>query len=240
MKHAFEKHEVAHPAVAFCFDFVEPQRGPRVYGRVHIVEGPFVRGQLTVGMHVPLARERDELRLREVGIDQTERDHVEGEVPGREPGILPRVGHRQHVVGEHVAPVRVAAVLALGRRRRHRRIAVEPIAHDVVVELLGPDQPREGAPLDHARLRIEFRTACVRVEVVGLRLAFVESGVEIVVDPTCQRIVGHTQPHRVRCAGFDHPAIVQRRLRTESSGVDGVGVFAAHEAVDPALHKRRW
>ncbi len=43
---------------------------------------------------------------------------VEGQVPGRVPGVLPRVGHRDDVEAVHVPPGAVAPVPAAGRRRR--------------------------------------------------------------------------------------------------------------------------
>src|SRR4029077_17253668 len=68
-------------------DFENPQRSPRMYRWVHVVERPFVRGELTVGVHVPLAAEQDELPLREFGIDMRERDALKAQVPGGEPRV---------------------------------------------------------------------------------------------------------------------------------------------------------
>src|SRR5437762_5294962 len=53
--------------------------------RVHVRERPFVRRKLPARVHVPLAREEDELLLGEGRVDARERDHVEGEVPGGVP-----------------------------------------------------------------------------------------------------------------------------------------------------------
>ena len=129
-------------------DLVDPPGGPGVDRRVDVAEGPLVGRQLAVGVHVPLAQQQDELPLGEVGVDQGERDAVEGQVPGGEPGVLPLVRHRDDVGVVEVAPVRVAAVPALRRRRRPGRVAVQPALDVVVVELLGPDQPGERLPLD--------------------------------------------------------------------------------------------
>ena len=94
LKDAFEEREVTQPAVALGLDLVQTQGGPGMDRRVDVVEGPFVGRQLTVGMHVPLARQLDQLTLRELGIDQPERNDVESEIPSRVPGVLPRIGHR--------------------------------------------------------------------------------------------------------------------------------------------------
>ena len=96
------------------------QRRPGMDGRIHVVEGPFVGGQLAVRMHEPLAAEQQQLVLRGRRIDVGEHDAVEGEVPGGVPGILPLVGHRDHVVIVEVAPACVATVPARRRRRRLR------------------------------------------------------------------------------------------------------------------------
>ncbi len=137
-----------------------------------------------------------------------------------------------------MAPVRVAAVLARRGRGRFERVAVEPVAHDVVVELLGPDQPGEGAALDRRRLLVEHRVQR-GVEAIGFGDARVEAAVEVGVDAAAVRIVGQAQPHRARLARLERPAVVQRGLGPGSAGVDAVAVLAAHRAVDPALDVRR-
>ncbi len=88
----------------------------------------------------------------EVGIDRGEGDHVEGGVPGGEPGIFPFVGHREDVAGEEVLPVGVAAVEALRAAAAGRRVALQPVLDDVVVELLGPEQAGIALAEDQALL----------------------------------------------------------------------------------------
>ena len=133
---ALEEGEIAAPAALLAIDLEHAPRRPGVHRRVDVAERPLVGGDLAVRVHVPVARQQDELVLGELGIDQRERDAVEREVPGRVPGILPLVRHRDDVGVVEVAPVGVAPVLALGRRRRLVGIAVEPLGHVVVVELL--------------------------------------------------------------------------------------------------------
>ena len=147
---------------------VHPPAGPGVHRRVDVAEGELVGRDLAVGMHVPLAQQQQELLLGEVGIDAGKRDHVEGQVPGGEPGVLPLVGHRDDVAVEQVRPVGVAALGAAGRRRGLRRIALEPVLDDVVVELLAPEQAGVALP-EHPPLvlRRGLRQA-LAVELVGL------------------------------------------------------------------------
>ena len=112
-------------------DLVDAPGRPGVDGRVDVAEGPFVGGQLAVRVHVPLARQLRQLQLGELGIDQRQRDAVEGEVPRGVPRVLPLVRHRDDVRVVEVLPAVVAPRLARfaaaaarpGRRparRRHR------------------------------------------------------------------------------------------------------------------------
>ena len=152
LKDAFEERVVA-AAVASSARSGTRGRRPRLDRRVDVAERPFVGGNLAVGVHVPFARQQHELRFGELGVDQRERDTVKRQVPGRKPRILPRVRHRDHVVVVEVRPIVVAAVPGARRRRRLRRIALQPIANDVVVELLAPQHARQRLPLHGARRR---------------------------------------------------------------------------------------
>ena len=131
------------PVVGRTVDFEDPQRGPRVYRRVDVVERPFVRGELTVGVHVPLAAEQDELPLREFGIDMRERHALKAQVPGGKPRVFPLVGHGKHAGRVEVTPSGVASREAFRGWRRLGRIAVEPPRHVVVIELLAPQHAAE-------------------------------------------------------------------------------------------------
>src|SRR5581483_5356407 len=136
--------------------------------RVHVVERPLVRRELAVRVHVPLGKQQRELLLGEVWVDQREWDAMEGEVPGREPRIFPRVRHREHLGGVEVPPARVPAALALGRWRGAGGIAVEPLADVVAVELFGPEEARERLALNQRGVRIARVLADLRVELVAL------------------------------------------------------------------------
>src|SRR6266702_4587030 len=58
LKHALKKGPIAFAASLF-FNFVHAPCGPGVNGKIQITESPFVRGELTVGMHVPFAKEKN-------------------------------------------------------------------------------------------------------------------------------------------------------------------------------------
>ena len=111
--------------VAAAVDVPHVQRRPGVHRRVGVAERPLVGGQRAVGVLEPLAAHRQQLVLGERRVDVGQGDGVEGEVPGGEPRVLPRVGHREDVAGVDVEPAGVAAVPAFaavaaagsGRRR---------------------------------------------------------------------------------------------------------------------------
>ena len=131
-------------AVARAFrarDLIDAPCSPRMNGRIHVVEREFVRGQLSIGMHVPFAHKEHELLLGEIGINAGKGDHVEREVPGGVPRVLPFVRHRDDIPVEQVQPIPIAAFPAACRWRRVGRVALKPVFHDVVVELLRHHQP---------------------------------------------------------------------------------------------------
>ena len=123
---------------------VNTPAGPRMNGRIDVAEIPFVSGNLTVGVHVPFTEKQQQLVSGEQTINVRHRDHMEGEIPGCIPWILPLVGHRDDVPVEQVWPVSVTNLPPGLRDRRHVRVTLDPVLHHVVVKLLGPQQPGVG------------------------------------------------------------------------------------------------
>ena len=140
--------------VAAPVDVPHVQRRPGVHGWVRVAERPLVGRQRSVGVLEPLAAHRQQLVLREGRVEVGQGHRVEGEVPGREPGVLPRVGHREDVVGVDVEPAGVATVAALGWWRRLGRVAVEPALHVVASRTACPrSSPRRPAARPGGRRR---------------------------------------------------------------------------------------
>ncbi len=164
--------------VAPAVDVPHVERRPRVHRRVDVTERPLVGGEGTVGVLEPLAAQHQQLVLGERRVEMGQGDGVEGEVPRGEPGVLPRVGHRQDVAGVHVHPAGVATGAALRRRRRLRRVAVEPALDVVAVELLAPDHPGERLAGDQALVVVDTGRDHLGVELVGLSASLVEDLVE--------------------------------------------------------------
>ena len=134
-------------ALDLAGDLVDAAGGAGVDRRVDVGEVPLVGRELAVGVHVPLAQEQHELPLGPLGVEPCQRDAVEGDVPGGEPGVLPLVRARSGRRGCRVPPARVPPRVPRGRRRRAGRVAVQPELDAVVVELLRPEQARRRLPL---------------------------------------------------------------------------------------------
>ena len=209
---ALQEGAVRRPAEP-PIDLEDAPRRPGMDRRVDVGEVPLVGRQLPVWVHEPLARQQHELVLREVGVDEGERDRVEREVPGGEPWVLPRIGHRDDVGAIQLAPVGVAAGLALDRRRRAGRIAVEPPSDVVAVELLAPDQARESSTLDHRLVGRQGRRRHGREERVRLGAARDEDVGRILGRRRCCGVGAESEDGRPAFAWLQDPASVEGRLR---------------------------
>ncbi len=147
MKNFFEERAVREAPNA-PLNFVNAPGRPGMDGRIYVAESPFIGRQLPVGMHVPLAKQENELLLCEIGIHQSNGDAVEGEIPGGIPGILPFVGHGNDVVVVEMGPILVAAFPTFRGRLGPSGIALEPVMNVVMIELLGPEHPGKGLAHD--------------------------------------------------------------------------------------------
>ena len=211
LEHRFEEGEVAAARIE-PIDLVDLPDRPRRERRIHSVEVPLERGNRAVGVLRSRQRQQAHLLFGEGRIDFRHDDRLERKIPGRVPRVLPLVGH-QHDVGviEMKCPVAVASVQSLGWRRRLHRIALEPVVNVVVVELLRPEQSREGLPLHEPFVLGELRPLQAVVELVSLALPSGERGVET---GKRLRLRGRAEPHlhRERSSGLHDGVDVRRRL----------------------------
>ena len=106
--------------------------------RVHVSKGKLVRRNLAIGVHVPLAQEKNKLLFGKIGVESGKGDHMKSQIPGRKPGVLPLVGHRDDIAVKEMGPLVVPALLPGWGRRWLVGIAFEPIFDDIMIELLGP------------------------------------------------------------------------------------------------------
>ena len=196
---ALQEIEVAGAAVLFAVVLEHPHGRPGVHGRIDVAERPFVGRQFAVRIHQPHAAQQLELPLGELGVDQGQRGAMECEVPRREPGIFPLVRHGHDVGGDEMTPIGVAAVLAAFGRRRLQRIAVEPLPHVEIVELLVPQHPGKGLALDAAHVLVVDAFLSGGVEEVGLGDALAEDVIKIDECAACVDRRRATGPGPSRC-----------------------------------------
>ncbi len=158
---------------------------------------------------------------------------MEGEVPRREPRVLPLVWH-----GDDVFSVQVLPLVIAERRIGEQRVPAVFRQPDVPVELvvlLGPEHAGQRLAADHPLVAAEIDGQYVGVELVRLGPAGVHHVVEVV-----ERVPGLSlsQPHPdpVAFPGRNVQDVVQRRLGPGAIGVDRGG-FAVHDGpVDPVLN----
>jgi len=86
-------------------EFENPEGGPCMNRGIYVAKVPLVSGDLTIGLHIPLAREEIELFLRKGRIDHSEWDAMKSSVPGGEEGVFPFIRHRQDVLNVQVFPL---------------------------------------------------------------------------------------------------------------------------------------
>jgi hypothetical protein len=137
-------------------------------------------------------------------------------------------------------PARVAPAAAGLGRRRHERIAHEPVAYDITIILLGPQQTGEGLALNVAFIITERAGDGDAVEQVGFVLTLIERGVEGRIDPRAAVLVGQPEPNRLCFTGFDCRTVVQRYFRTDARAIDRPRVRGDDEPVDSVLGVPRW
>ena len=161
--------------VASLIDREHLECGPRLHRRVDVAEVPFVGRERPVRVLEPFPAQQDDLVLGEGRIQVRERHAVKAQVPGGEPGVLPLVRHRHDVEGVKVAPPDVAAQPPPRRRGRLGGITIQPPGHLEVVELLAPQQAREGLPHHHGLVSAGTGRCQAGVELVRFRPPLIQN-----------------------------------------------------------------
>ena len=208
----------------------DAQRGHHVHRRVDVVEVPLVGRQRAVRVLEPLAQQHEQLVLRERRIEVRPRDAWKPEVPGREPRVLPRVRHREHVERVEVPPVAVAARAGAPRaaaaRRGRRRASGARCTGTSACSRRGRRRPGGGSASCSADVPVGRER---RVELVGVGLARGDDLVERVAGPgplggvlRLRRGLVEPQPQLGLAAGRHRHAVAQRRLRADAVRVDRV------------------
>ena len=215
--------------------------------RVDVAEVPLVSRDLAVRVHVVLAQHEAELLLAEIRVDERQGEHVEGEVPGRVPGVLPLVRHRDHIAVVHVVPVLVAGCNLPRRLEGVGPALLQPPVHVVVVELLGPEHARQRLPHHVRRVGVEGGRGDGRIEFVGLLPASPQHLLVVAPEGSVGAVrpqdvgrtdLGEAQANDAMSARLDGEAIVGRGFRARPPGIHGLRPAQDHAVVDAVLDVR--
>ena len=133
----------------------------------------------------------------------------------------------------------VAALFALGRRRRMRRVALQPVADHVMIELLGPQQPRER--LAHYRTTVDrhLQRRYSGVEIGGIVNALLQHPGEGLTERFVHGSIGQAQLDECRLAPFQFQYIIGGGLGANTLRVHGFPVAVYDVLADPVLRIRR-
>ena len=94
-------------ALLVAFDLKNAQGRPSADGRIGVRQRPLIGRSLSIGGGVPGAAQQHALLLGHPRINAGKGHRVEHQVPLAEVGILPAVGHGDHIIGMHPPPVGV-------------------------------------------------------------------------------------------------------------------------------------
>ncbi len=229
------------PSVHLVLNVVNPPGGPGVHGGVDVTERPFVCGYLAVGVHVPFPRQEHQLALSEIRVDEGVIDGVKGEVPRREPGVFPLVGHGEYVLVIDVYPAVVPPQFPRLGGRGAEGVAVEPFLDDVIIKLLGPQHSRESLALYIREVRRERVRAHPFVKLVRLLFPFGEDRVIGLAERVYEiNRIREPELDRSRLPGRYRERVMSGYLRPRAFGVDGALPAADYVVVDAVLDVRRF
>src|SRR5438445_12675881 len=126
-------------------------------------------------------------------------------------------------------PLVVPRVHPPGRRRRTRRITLEPARDVVVIELLGPEEPTERLAHHVPRVVGELLGNDRLVEFVRLPQPLAEEDVEFLAEGAARdRRVGKTQSRDDALTGSERRSIAPRRLGAGAPEMEGGLPAAIH------------
>ena len=230
LKHTFQKTQV-RPA-KFLLHFEERERGPRVHRRIYIAEVPLVGGHLPIGVGIEIAQHEQELLLGEIEIHQRQGDRVEGEVPGRIPGVLPFVRHRDDVGVEHVKPIHVPNAAPGGIEQRMTLVLLKPLIQIEIVVLLAPQHSRKRLMMYSTLVFAQrlWRDPCIELISVG------DPAFECFFETT--KRIGHVRPRQTQTEGLAVTSGHVEHVVRCGLGPDFGGVHRLASAGDDVLVKR--
>ena len=210
-----------------------------MHRRVHVAEVPLVGRHLPVGVAVEAPQHQEQLVLGEVEVHQRERERVEGEVPGRIPGVLPLVGHGDDVAVQHVEPLGVPHAAPGAAQERVRLVLLQPAVEVEVVELLRPQHPRERLAVDAPLVLAERAGRDPLVELVRVEEPLPERLLERGPERPRRRALRQPELDDLATARRHLQDVARRGLRPRLAGVHGVPHSGDDVAMERVLHVRR-
>ena len=193
---------------------MEKERRKGVDRWVHVTEVPLVGWNLTVRVQVGPTEHQFHLLLGEVGIHDRDRERVERQVPGRVPGILPFVGHRDDVPVQHVEPLRIAGT-PISVMQRIGLVLVQPVVAVEKKELFAPEHAGESLTHHGSGVATHGRRRDRLVELIGFTkpvgkalVEWLAKGLALLVRHTA----GEAQANHARLTGTDRDVVVRGDL----------------------------
>ncbi|MNK48715.1 hypothetical protein D3C87_675500 [compost metagenome] len=179
MKNPFQKSQIRFPII-FFIDFENPESGPSVNRRIHVIKVPFVSWHLSVRVHIPFFRHCNQLGFSEFRINHTKTHAMERQIPSRIPRIFPLVRHRDDVFVVKMLPIAVSDVAF--SLNREIRVAFQPFSNVVMIELFIPKQTCKSLSLDISLVLVFNIFLDVGVEIIRILLSVVDDFIKI---PKC-------------------------------------------------------
>src|SRR5215467_10656917 len=160
---------------------------------------------------------------------------MKGEVPGCEPGVFPLVRHRDDIGDNKVSPIAVAPVLPVFRRRRLSRIAIEPMLHIEVIELLVPQHSSKGLTLYPPHVLVDNVSLERGIEGIGLGNAPGKNIIEAVKAAPSLLTGGEPHPDRSAASGRHLAEVKSSDFRAFADSVYRFGIVVDNVFVKRVL-----
>src|SRR5256884_3825069 len=181
---------------------------------IHIAEVPLVGRHLPVGVQIGGAEHQVHLLLGEVRVHDGEREGVEGQIPGRVPGILPLVGHGDDVLIQHVVPLRVPGIFVSGMERVGV-VLVQPVVTVKEEELLAPEHAGDGLAHHPGRVFTHRWRRDRLVKLIGFTQAVSEEFIKLLTEGFVFNVwgtLGEAQANHFALTGAYIDPVVRRDL----------------------------
>ena len=216
---------------------MQEERRKGVDRGVHVAEVPLVGGHLAAGVQVDAFEHQFHLLLGEVGVHDRKRECVEGQVPGRVPGVLPLVGHGDDVLVQHVEPLRIPGVSISGMEGVGV-VLVQPVVTVEEEELFAPEHAGDGLAHYVGRVFTHGWRRHRLVKFIGFTKPVNEDFIKLYAKGfalLAGRTVGEPQANHFGLTGADVDLVVRRDLGALLAGVHHTLVALHHVLVDAVL-----